>query len=135
VIVSDLRMPAIDGLSFLCLASSLQPLSVRMILTGSAGFATAQRAINESGVFRCLTKPWDDTLLAAHIEAALVQTAAMRALDTRTPQQRERQPLEVLEPGITQVEWGPGGEAALGMPGATTAACPSRSRTRSSPAW
>jgi two-component system, probable response regulator PhcQ len=129
VIVSDLRMPVMDGLSFLCLAAGLQPHSVRMVLTGSADFDTAQRAINESGVFRYLTKPWDDTLLAAHIEAALVQAAAARALDTRTPQERELQRLETLEPGITRVDWGPGGEVLLEPAGATTAACPSRSRT------
>lgn len=113
VIVSDLRMPAIDGLSFLCLAAALQPQGVRLILTGSADFETAQRAINESGVFRYLTKPWDDAVLAAHVEAALVQAAALRAQDTSTPQQRERRRLEAQEPGITRVDWGPDGEVLL----------------------
>ncbi len=90
VIVSDLRMPAIDGLSFLSLAGALRPHSVRMVLTGSADFETAQRAINESGVFRYLTKPWDDPALAAHVEAALAQAAQNRpdcALSNRLPSQ------------------------------------------------
>jgi len=117
IVVSDLRMPAIDGLSFLCLAAGLQPHSVRMILTGTADFETAQRAINESGVFRYLTKPWDDAVLAMHVEAALLQAAAQRALDTTTPQEHERRRLEALEPGITQVEWGPGGEVLLAPQG------------------
>jgi len=130
VIVSDLRMPAIDGLSFLTLAAGLQPQSVRMILTGSADFETAQRAINESGVFRYLTKPWDDSVLAAHVEAALMQAAAVRALDATTPQERERRRMEALEPGITAVEWGPAGEVLMPeLPDAKTAACRSRSKT------
>lgn len=116
LIISDLRMPSVDGLSFLCLAAGLQPYSVRMILTGSADFETAQRAINESGVFRYLTKPWDDGILAAHVEAAIAQAISMRRLDIATPEDRERRRLEAQEPGITQVAWGPAGEVLLSGP-------------------
>jgi response regulator RpfG family c-di-GMP phosphodiesterase len=51
--------------------TALQPHSVRMLLTASADFQTAQRAINEAGLFRYLTKPWSDAELGAHFEAAL----------------------------------------------------------------
>jgi YesN/AraC family two-component response regulator len=109
ILVSDLRMPVIDGISFLTLAAGLHPVAVRMILTGSADFETAQRAINESGVFRYLTKPWNDSELAAHIEAAMLLVP--RA--TGTPQEQEARRMEALEPGITKVEWGPGGEVLM----------------------
>lgn len=73
VVISDLRMPDIDGVGFLSLVGALLPDSVRMILTGSADFHTAQAAIQDAGVFRYLTKPWDDAEVAAHVRAALVQ--------------------------------------------------------------
>jgi YesN/AraC family two-component response regulator len=71
LVISDLRMPEVDGLSFLCLVSAISPNSVRIVLTGSAEFDTAQRAINETGVFRYLCKPWEDAELYRHVEAAL----------------------------------------------------------------
>ena len=73
VVISDLRMPEIDGVGFLSLVSALLPDSVRMILTGSADFHTAQSAIQDAGVFRYLTKPWDDDEVAVHVRAALAQ--------------------------------------------------------------
>ena len=79
VVISDLRMPEIDGVGFLSLVSALLPDSVRMILTGSADFHTAQSAIQDAGVFRYLTKPWDDDEVAVHVRAALVQAQANKA--------------------------------------------------------
>lgn len=124
VVISDLRMPMMDGITLLARIALLQPHSVRMILTGSADFGTAQRAINESGVFRYLTKPWHDADLAAHIEAALEQARCMRAQREQaeqwqaqaalpSAQELERQRLEALEPGLTHVEWGPLGEVLM----------------------
>jgi YesN/AraC family two-component response regulator len=79
IVISDLRMPEIDGVALLSLIGALRPLSVRMILTGSADFETAQRAIQDAGVFRYLTKPWSDAEVAAHLRAAIEQSAANRA--------------------------------------------------------
>ena len=73
VVISDLRMPAIDGLTLLTLGSALQPHGVGMLLTASGDFDTARRAINEAGLFRYLNKPWHDDELAAHVEAALAE--------------------------------------------------------------
>jgi DNA-binding NtrC family response regulator len=114
-VVSDLRMPRMDGIEFLTAVASLQPQSVRLILTGSADFATAQRAINESGVFRYLTKPWNDEELAGHIDAALAEAERARQPLSAAPtaQELERRRLESLEPGITEVEWGPAGEVLM----------------------
>ncbi|MEO8298853.1 MAG: response regulator [Burkholderiales bacterium] len=115
IVLSDLRMPEIDGLAFLTLASVLAPDSVRMVLTGSGDFETAQRAINDAGVFRYLSKPWTDAELHGHMAAAMACADERRA--DAAPLDRleaERQRLERLEPGITQVEWGPAGEVLLG---------------------
>lgn len=114
IVLSDLRMPDIDGLSFLSLVSALAPDSVRMVLTGSADFETAQRAINETGVFRYLTKPWTEAELHGHLAAAIACAEARRAAaPPLDPEEAERLRLEQMEPGITAVEWGPAGEVLM----------------------
>jgi two-component system probable response regulator PhcQ len=115
IVLSDLRMPEVDGLAFLALVSAVAPHSVRMVLTGSADFETAQRAINEAGVFRYLTKPWTENELHSHLGAAITQCTAQRAAlpAVTDPREAERLRLEQLEPGITAVEWGPAGEVLM----------------------
>jgi DNA-binding NtrC family response regulator len=76
VVVSDLRMPDLDGVGLLTLMAAVQPQAVRVLLTGSSDFATAQAAINEAGVFRYLCKPWNAHELRAHLQAALTQAEA-----------------------------------------------------------
>jgi CheY-like chemotaxis protein len=79
VIVADLHMPELDGVGLLALAGLVAPQAVRLLLTGSTGFEDAQRAIHEAGVFRYLTKPWDDEALVAHLRAALVEAGRYAA--------------------------------------------------------
>jgi YesN/AraC family two-component response regulator len=116
IVISDLRMPEVDGLTFLSLVAGLAPTSVRMVLTGTADFETSQRAINEAGVFRYLTKPWSDSDLRCHMAAAIDRARRVRAAAPEPaldPQTAERLRLEAMEPGITAVEWGPGGEVLM----------------------
>jgi response regulator RpfG family c-di-GMP phosphodiesterase len=66
VIVSDLRMPGMDGIQFLSRVRQSVPDSVRMMLTGYADLPTAISAVNEGNIFRFLTKPCEQqTLLKA----------------------------------------------------------------------
>jgi two-component system probable response regulator PhcQ len=118
IVMSDLRMPEIDGLAFLSLVSAVTPASLRIVLTGSADFETAQRAINDAGVFRYLTKPWSQADLRSHLTAAIqsCRNATVSAQELSV-QDIERRRLETLEPGLTQVDWGPNGEVM--MPSAT----------------
>lgn len=82
VVVADLHMPELDGVGLLALIGQVSPTTVRLLLTGSTGFEDARRAIHEAGVFRYLTKPWDDAELVAHLRAALAEAdaAALAAL-------------------------------------------------------
>lgn len=57
VVVSDLRMPVMDGIQFLTKVREKSPNTIRMMLTGNADLETAIKAVNEGSVFRFLTKP------------------------------------------------------------------------------
>ncbi len=57
VVVSDLKMPGMDGITFLGHVRALSPDTVRMMLTGFADVEVAMDAVNKGQVFRFLTKP------------------------------------------------------------------------------
>src|SRR5580700_2832150 len=57
VVISDFQMPGMNGASFLRQAQELSPDTIRMLLTGKAGFADAMQVINEGYIFRFLSKP------------------------------------------------------------------------------
>jgi CheY-like chemotaxis protein len=57
VIVSDMRMPEMDGATLLRHTRAVRPSAVRILLTGQADMAAAIKAINEGQIFRFLTKP------------------------------------------------------------------------------
>jgi response regulator RpfG family c-di-GMP phosphodiesterase len=64
LIVSDQRMPGMNGAEFLARAKALKPDAIRIILTGYADIDATIDAINKGGANRHLSKPWnDDTLL------------------------------------------------------------------------
>ncbi len=63
VIVSDLRMPGMDGIQFLSRVRQTAADSVRIMLTGNADLATAIDAVNQGNVFRFLTKPCEQQVL------------------------------------------------------------------------
>jgi response regulator RpfG family c-di-GMP phosphodiesterase len=73
VVISDMRMPAMDGKMFLNQARKVSPDTVRLVLTGQADLATAMAAVNEGQVFRFLTKPCPPAVLLPVIEAAVEQ--------------------------------------------------------------
>lgn len=73
VIVSDMRMPEMDGVQFLSRVRIVSGDSVRIALTGYADIQAASSAVNEGAIFRFLTKPCDKEVLAKALTAALVQ--------------------------------------------------------------
>jgi CheY-like chemotaxis protein len=73
VVVSDMRMPGMDGLQFLSRVKALTPDTIRVMLTGNADIETAINAINEGSIFRFLNKPCSKELMGKTLTAALVQ--------------------------------------------------------------
>lgn len=70
VVISDMRMPGMNGAEFLARASAAHPETTRVLLTGYAELDAATRAINEGRVFRFLVKPCPPPELLRTVEAA-----------------------------------------------------------------
>jgi FixJ family two-component response regulator len=73
VVVSDMRMPGMDGIQLLSRVKAESPNTVRVMLTGDADMETAVNAINEGAIFRFLSKPCTKEMMAKTLTAALLQ--------------------------------------------------------------
>ncbi len=73
VVVSDMRMPGMDGVTFLAWSMAQHPDTVRIMLTGNADQGTAMEAVNRGSIFRFLTKPCDSELLSQTLDSAVRQ--------------------------------------------------------------
>jgi CheY-like chemotaxis protein len=73
VILSDMRMPAMDGAKFLHAARIASPESVRMLLTGYTDMQSAIAAVNEGQIFRFISKPCPPDQLLGAFTAAVTQ--------------------------------------------------------------
>jgi len=94
VVVSDMRMPGMDGIQLLSKIKALSPDTIRVMLTGNAEIETATNAINEGNIFRFLNKPCSREAMAKTLTAALVQHRLVTA---------EKQLLEQTLSGSIQV--------------------------------
>lgn len=70
IVISDMRMPDMDGATFLAKARQYAPDAVRILLTGYAELDAAIRAINDGRIFRFLTKPCPPQELMSVVAAA-----------------------------------------------------------------
>jgi CheY-like chemotaxis protein len=73
VVVSDMRMPGMDGAAFLRTVRCVSPDTTRVLLTGHADLDSAISAVNEGQLFRFLTKPCPPEALLASVAAAAEQ--------------------------------------------------------------
>jgi response regulator RpfG family c-di-GMP phosphodiesterase len=73
VVVSDCRMPEMDGIEFLKRASKVSPLAVRVMLTGNMDQETAVKAVNMGDVFKFLNKPCQGDELKSVVAQAVRQ--------------------------------------------------------------
>jgi response regulator RpfG family c-di-GMP phosphodiesterase len=72
-VVSDLRMPKVDGVAFLAHARKVAPDAVRILLTGQADVKAAMAAVNEGRIFRFLSKPCAPEVMLQTLDAAVEQ--------------------------------------------------------------
>jgi DNA-binding NtrC family response regulator len=124
LILSDYRMPKLDGVRLLRSIKNLRPDSIRIILSAYTDLDALVGAINEAEIYRFLNKPWEDYDLKATIAQALAhrdllvenrrladQVRAQR--DQIDRQRAELKRLESEHPGITNVRWADDGSVIL----------------------
>jgi CheY-like chemotaxis protein len=73
VIVSDMKMPNMDGVRFLSCVRELAPNTVRVMITGKPTMGMAMNAVNEGNVFSFLTKPCSPETLAGTLMLGIEQ--------------------------------------------------------------
>ena len=124
LVISDYRMPGINGVDFLIRFKRIQPDAIRMILTGYADLEGVQHAINDAEVFRFINKPWNNLEIVNAVENGLAHRRILLENRMLADQVRAQQvlldekeailkALEAEEPGITKVNWGADGSIIL----------------------
>lgn len=71
VVVSDQRMPEIQGVKFLQEVKEKHPETIRILFTGYTDFSAAEEAINVGEVYRFISKPWKTVELLSTIRQSL----------------------------------------------------------------
>jgi two-component system, probable response regulator PhcQ len=126
LVISDYRMPEMDGVAFLEQLRAIQPNIARLILSGYADLKALIAAINRAEIYRFIAKPWDDHDLLISIRQSLEHRALVlenaRLADLVRVQKGKlsrsalaMKQLEQKYPGITQVQRQPDGSIDLDM--------------------
>ncbi len=79
VILSDMRMPGMDGIAFLAEVRRRAPDTVRIMLTGNADLQTCIDSVNQGHIFQFLTKPCAPETMSRALEAGIQQYRLLRA--------------------------------------------------------
>jgi response regulator RpfG family c-di-GMP phosphodiesterase len=92
LVISDMRMPMMDGAHFLAEVRQRWPNAVRLLLTGYSDIPSILDAINRGEIYRYIAKPWDDNDMLLMVHGALERSALLREkqrLEALTLQQNE----------------------------------------------
>lgn len=79
VVISDQRMPKMNGTEFLRLVKETYPDVIRIILTGYTDVDSITESINEGHIYKFFLKPWNDQNLKLEIRQALEQFDLIKA--------------------------------------------------------
>ncbi|TWI76801.1 response regulator receiver domain-containing protein [Desulfobotulus alkaliphilus] len=75
VIISDQRMPGMDGTELFSRVRKKWPQIIRIILSGYTDIDTIAEAVNRGHIYKFILKPWNDQNLRLEIRQALDQYA------------------------------------------------------------
>jgi nitrogen-specific signal transduction histidine kinase/FixJ family two-component response regulator len=89
-VVSDYRMPGMNGVDLLERVRRRWPLTERILLTGNADIEALERGINEARVTRFMRKPWEPDALIDILAAAVQQCRIRRENAVLVEQVRNR---------------------------------------------
>lgn len=73
LVISDMRMPQMDGATFLEQVANRWPSAVRVLLTGHADMESTVSAINKGKIYRYVSKPWEDNDIKLTVRSGLEQ--------------------------------------------------------------
>lgn len=108
VLVTDFKMPGLDGLSLARKAKLLRPDTIRIMLTGLGDYEIAVAAINQGEVYRFMTKPVDEVELRINVRLGCEHLSLLREVARLRGEMKERDALlrrlERRNPGITAVK-------------------------------
>jgi DNA-binding NtrC family response regulator len=108
VVISDEKMAKMQGAEFLARIRVLYPGTVRVLLTGHATLKTTMRAVNEGGIFRFLTKPWEDESLKQVLREAVTKHDAeakfWQMFNLLQHREHDLDSLEAAFPGISSLK-------------------------------
>lgn len=98
LVISDYRMPGMNGVEFLRKVCARWPETIRIVLSGFADAPAVVSSINEGKIFRFIPKPWDEQELKASIREGVEQFSNVRAIEhlQATVQQLEEENTELL---------------------------------------
>ncbi|MBK7862461.1 MAG: response regulator [Archangiaceae bacterium] len=92
LVLSDFRMPEMNGAELLAEVRTRQPMALRLMLSGFADLESVLASVNEGEVCRFLKKPWDDVELVATLQRLLASHEMLMKLYN---------PFRHLQPGAT----------------------------------
>ncbi len=90
IVISDYRMPGMNGVEFLKKVRTISPETVRIVLSGYADTASIVSAINEGQIYKFIPKPWNNDQLKVTISNAVERYFLFKANLELTAQLQEK---------------------------------------------
>lgn len=90
IFISDYQMPTMNGVELLSQVKSLQPDSVRMIVSGNSDKSVLVEAINNAEIYRFIEKPWDNQQFIIDINEALTYRRSLLEKTILSNQMRQQ---------------------------------------------
>lgn len=103
LVISDARMPGMDGPALLATIKKRYPWCIRILLTGYADINSTISAINDGQIYRYISKPWDDDELRLVLRQALAfQHSERRRLALEKLTRKQNRELQELNATLEQ---------------------------------